>query len=119
MMRTTPQVEFHYTKHHVHPVIETWTKEVEEATEGRIKITIYPGGALAKGPELYDTVAAGAVGMAWSVHGYTAGKFPLTSVMELPFMATSALQGCNILWSLYEKFPEIEAEHEGTKVLWI
>lgn len=107
------------TKHHVHPVIEAWTKEVEEATEGRVKITIYPGATIAKGPDLYDAAATGVADMAWSLQGYTPGKFPLTSVMELPFMATSSVQGTRVMQGLYEKFPEVEAEYEGVKILWL
>jgi len=107
------------TKHHVHPVIEAWTKEVEEATEGRVRITIYPDAIIAKGPDLYDTVATGVADMAWSLQGYTPGKFPLTSVMELPFMATSSVHGTRIMEGLREKFPEVEAEYEGVKVLWL
>lgn len=107
------------TEHHIHKVIEAWTKEVEEATSGRVKIEIYPGGALATPNQLYDAVATGVADMAWFLQGYTAGKFPLTSVIELPFMAESAEQASQALWDLYEKFPEFQEEYQGVRVLWM
>jgi TRAP-type C4-dicarboxylate transport system substrate-binding protein len=92
---------------------------VEKATEGRVKITIYPGGALGRPPEQYDAAATGIVDIAYGLHCYTPGKFPLTSVLELPFLVNSGKAGSRVLWDLYEKFPQIRAEHPGVKVLWL
>ncbi len=95
------------TTHHVHVILDQWVKEVEQATNGRVKITIYPGGALSTAVQLYDTVKTGVADLCWFLQGYTPGKFPLTSVIELPFMATSAKQGSQALWELYETSPEM------------
>lgn len=105
------------TTHHVHVIIDQWAKEVDKATAGRVKITIYPGGALSTAVQLYDTVKTGVADMAWFLQGYTPGKFPLTSVIELPFMATSAKQGSQALWELYQSSPEMQAEYKGVNVL--
>ncbi len=105
------------TTHHVHVILDQWAKEVEKATNGRVKITIYPGGSLSTAVQLYDTVRTGVADLAWFLQGYTPGKFPLTSVIELPFMASSAKQGSSALWELYENSPEMQAEYGGVKVL--
>jgi TRAP-type transport system periplasmic protein len=105
------------TTHHVHVILDEWAKEVEKATNGRVKITIYPGGTLSTAVQLYDSVRTGVVDLAWFLQGYTPGKFPLTSVIELPFMASSAKQGSAALWELYENSPELQAEYGGVKVL--
>ncbi len=105
------------TTHHVHVILDQWAKDVDQATKGRVKITIYPGGALSTAVQLYDTVRTGVVDMAWFLQGYTPGKFPLTSVIELPFMASSSNQGSQALWELYENSPEMQAEYGGVKVL--
>ena len=105
------------TTHHVHVILDQWTKDVEQATKGRVKITIYPGGALSTAVQLYDTVRTGVADLAWFLQGYTPGKFPLTSVVELPFMASSSKQGSSALWELYENSPEMQAEYGGVKVL--
>ena len=49
--------------HHVHKAIEAWAQEVNQATDGRVKITIYPGGALSTAAQLYDTAATGVADM--------------------------------------------------------
>jgi TRAP-type C4-dicarboxylate transport system substrate-binding protein len=105
------------TTHHVHVILDQWTKDVEKATDGRVKITIYPGGAISTAVQLYDTVRTGVADLAWFLQGYTPGKFPLTSVVELPFMASSSKQGSPALWELYENSPELQAEYGGVKVL--
>ena len=105
------------TTHHAHVMLDAWTKDVEKATEGRVKITIYPGGALSTPVQLFDTVSTGVADLAWFLQGYTPGKFPLTSVIELPFMATSAEQASQALWEIYEKTPQMQAEYPGVKVL--
>jgi len=105
-------------KHPMHAkLMAPFAEEVEKATEGRVKITIYSGGALGKPADQYDSAVTGVTDIAFGLHGYTPGKFPLTSVLELPNMVTSATHGSKVLWELYEKFPEIGAEHPGVKVL--
>jgi len=96
-----------------------FAEEVKKSTDGRVKITIYPGGALGQPPQQYDATVTGIVDIAYGLHSYTPGKFPLVSVLELPFMVTSGKHGSYVLWKLYEKFPQIEAEHPGVKILWL
>jgi TRAP-type transport system periplasmic protein len=105
--------------HFMEEEIQGFAKELEEATEGRVKITSYPGAALAAPDEHFDAAATGSVDFALSVHGYTPGEFPLTSVMELPFMAKTAVSGSENLWKLMNEFDEFDAEYEGTVPLWL
>jgi TRAP-type transport system periplasmic protein len=105
------------TTHHVHVILDQWAKDVNAATDGRVTIEIYPGGALSTAVQLYDTVSTGVSDLAWFLQGYTPGKFPLTSVIELPFMANSSEQASQALWELYENTPEMQAEYGNVKVL--
>jgi TRAP-type C4-dicarboxylate transport system substrate-binding protein len=104
-------------KHHCHVILDKWTKDVSKATDGRVEITIFPGGALSTAVQLYDSTRMGVADLAWFLQGYTPGKFPLTSVVELPFMATSGAQASQALWELYQNSPEMQAEYKGVKVL--
>lgn len=111
---------FMSSKHIQHTdVMQPFAQKVEEETNGRVKITIYPGGALGRPPQQYESAERGMVDIAFGLHGYTPGKFPLTSVVELPFMVPSAKVGSLMLWDLYKKFPAIRAEHKDVKVLWL
>ncbi|MBW2610340.1 MAG: TRAP transporter substrate-binding protein [Deltaproteobacteria bacterium] len=92
-------------------------KEIEKVTDGRVKITVHTSGALGKAQDHFDMASSGIADIALSVQAYTAGRFPLSSVVELPFLANTAECGSRILWALYEKFPEFRAEYKDVKVL--
>ena len=65
--------------------LEPWAKRVEEQSDGRIKVEIFPAMAMGgKPPELYRQLRDGAADMVWTVTGYTPGVFPRTEVFELP-----------------------------------
>ena len=104
---------------HIHhkTVLEPWAKMVEERSKGRLKITIYPGGVLGKPVDHYDMVKDGIADIGWGTHNYTAGRFPLTSAGDLPFMFKTSRGGSRALWELYVK--HLQKEHEGVKVLWL
>lgn len=61
----------------------------------------------------------GEVDIALSVHGYTNGRFPLVTVLELPFLTESAEHASKIITKLYEEFPEFQEEHGDTVPLWL
>ncbi len=102
--------------HNLHvDVFAPFAKELEERTKGRVKITIYPGEALGKAKDHYDMVVHGITDIAIFIHGYTAGRFPLTSVIELPIGVPSAKVGSRVMWELYDKY--LKSEHPGIKLL--
>ena len=105
--------------HFMEDVVQEFAADLEEATDGRIKITSYPGASLAAPDEHFDAAATGSVDIALSVHGYTPGQFPLSSVMELPFMSTASVEGSSNLWELYNEFDEYGDEYAGTVPLWL
>jgi TRAP-type C4-dicarboxylate transport system substrate-binding protein len=74
------------TKHTLHRVFVKYAKEVEELTKGRVKITLYPGGALGKPREQWDMALGGIADISFFMPGYTAGRFPLTTVFDLPLV---------------------------------
>jgi len=65
-------------------LIQPWSKAIEEATEGRVKITSYPGQTLLQADGVYDGVATGIADMGLSCFSYTRGNFPVLEVFELP-----------------------------------
>lgn len=65
--------------------IEPWAKRIEEQSQGRIKIEIFPSMALGGSPpELYRQVRDGTADIVWTLIGYTPGVFPRAEVFELP-----------------------------------
>jgi len=95
-----------------------WAKKMEEATKGRVKVTIYPAQTLGKGSEFYDLVRKGIADMAFGMPAYTPGVFPLTEVLSLPFLGfRSAAMAGWVQWQLYQKFPEYRNEYSKIECL--
>lgn len=105
--------------HFMEEAVQELSTDIEEETDGRIKITSYAGSSLVAPDGQFDAAATGTVDIALSVHGYTPNRFPLTSVMELPFMSTSAVEGSKNLWDLYQEFDVFDDEYAGTVPLWL
>lgn len=95
---------------------EPWAKKIEEDSNGRIKVEIYPSATLSKPGAAYDAAAKGTVDIAMQVQGYTAGRFPLTQIVELPGIANTAEEQTCILHKLYDD-GVISGEYEDTHML--
>lgn len=65
-------------------LIQPWAKAIEEATNGQVKVTSYPGETLLKADGIYDGVVSGVADMGLSCFSYTRGRFPVLEAFELP-----------------------------------
>ena len=81
--------------------IEPWAKAVEEASEGRIAVQIFPAQQLGKAPDHYDMVAQGIVDLAWVNPGYTAGRFPIYGLTQVPFLVSDSVEGAKAIHEWY------------------
>jgi TRAP-type C4-dicarboxylate transport system substrate-binding protein len=70
-------------------LLTPWMDKVTAESQGRLKFERYAamqlGGTHA---QLYDQVRDGVVDVTWTLPGYSGGRFPRTSVFELPFFMT-------------------------------
>jgi TRAP-type C4-dicarboxylate transport system substrate-binding protein len=94
-----------------------WAKEVEKRTNGKVKITIFPGGTLTPAPTCYDGVVKGISDLGMSVLAYTKGKFPLTEVIDLPLGYTSGAAVTRLINQYFAKFKP--KEFDEVKVLYL
>ncbi|AXF55205.1 TRAP transporter substrate-binding protein [Salicibibacter kimchii] len=102
------------THQHEIELFPEYFNEIEEQTEGRLTITTYLGESLAAADDTYDATANGAVDMGVSLQSYSADQFPLTSVLDLPYVTDSGEKASEILWTLFEEFPEFQDEYDET-----
>jgi TRAP-type C4-dicarboxylate transport system substrate-binding protein len=73
---------------------------------------------LAKGPDIWNAVKTGVADMGWCFHGYWPDMTPLSDVISLPSLPIkSSEKASEVLWKLYEKFPEIQREYRDVHVL--
>jgi TRAP-type C4-dicarboxylate transport system substrate-binding protein len=94
-----------------------WAEMIEKKSGGKMKVTVFPGGVLGKPADHWDMGQNGVVDISWGTHNYTAGRFLLTSAMDLPFLVNSAKGGSRALHEFYLK--HLQKEHEKVKVLWL
>jgi len=90
--------------HHVSKVMADFCKEVEQATGGQIKITLYTGGTLTKASQILDGVIKNLSDFGYSVNGYNAGRLPLFEVTDLPIPVDSSEKMSRVCLALYKKF---------------
>lgn len=104
----------------VHPIsklAEEWCKEVEKRTEGRVKISYFPGNTLTPPPQAYDAVVKGIADMAQNLLAYSPGRLPLSEVLQQPLGYTSAYQGTKLANAYYQKFKP--KEFDDVKVMYL
>jgi len=90
--------------------LHDWVTDMEKKTNGRWKIKLHYGGALAPPKENWDGIRAGMFQAAGICVAYTPGKAPLHTVSELPFIAPN--ENLNIIKLMVEmwKHPALKKE---------
>lgn len=96
---------------------ESWSKEVEKQTEGRVKVEYYPGGSLLKAKQIYDGVADGIADIGFSVLAYNRGRFPVSGALDLPFGYPSGVVATSVANELYSKMQP--KEFNDTKLMYL
>jgi TRAP-type C4-dicarboxylate transport system substrate-binding protein len=103
-----------------HPIfigaIDAWTKRVEAATHGRIKIE-YPATSLAPSQKQWQMVTSGIADIGIVFHGTERKRLQLEQMMQLPFLADDALEASVALWRTQKKFFAKADEYKGVKLL--
>ncbi len=93
-----------------------WAKQVEGATQGRVKSRLLPK-AVASPPGTFDAIRDGLADVSLSVHGYTPGRFPMTKMAEFPFLGDSAEAISVAYYRTYMKHMAKLDEHKGLVML--
>lgn len=97
--------------------IKPWIKNIQEATQNRIKIRIYGMASLGSPRESYELVKSGGAHMGGIVMGFFPGRFQLTNVIALPFIGfQNAEIASSVYWDLFEKFPQMRDQFQGVRV---
>jgi TRAP-type C4-dicarboxylate transport system substrate-binding protein len=93
-----------------------WCDKIAKDSNNRMKCQIYPAMQLGGSPpQLIDQAKDGVADIVWTLPGYTAGRFPMLEVFELPFMSRSAEATSQAAWEYYTKYAH--KEFPGIKAL--
>jgi TRAP-type C4-dicarboxylate transport system substrate-binding protein len=79
-----------------------WAAQINEKAKGAIKVEVVEGYSVANLNNIYDRISADVVQIGWVIHSLIGGKFPLTEVASLPFLADQAAPLSVALWRLYK-----------------
>jgi TRAP-type C4-dicarboxylate transport system substrate-binding protein len=63
--------------HPLHPALQAWAADLEAASGGTIKSTIFPAQQLGKAVDHYDMARDGIADFAYVNPGYQPGRFPV------------------------------------------
>ena len=82
-------IELSYTNFfpptNLHSVLaDQFCQEIENRTNGAVKIEYYPGGSLSPAAQTYEAVIEGIADIGMSVLAYTMGRFPVMTLVDMP-----------------------------------
>ena len=88
---------------------------IEDATGGRVTAQIKY--RLGPPPAQMDLVQDGAADLSWIFHGYQAGRFTATKLIELPGYTGNAEAASVAYWRVHEAHLAAADEHKGVKLI--
>src|SRR5512134_2517490 len=101
-------------------MLAPWAKDVEKASGGKVKISVFPSMAIGgKPPQLINQVRDGVVDIVWTVNGYTANLFPRSEVFELPFIHTNNATATNLAMRDMLLSGDIAEDFKDVKVMFL
>ena len=94
-----------------------WSESLEKGSGGRLVVKRFPNAQMGPTPQHYDFARTGQAEASWFLHGGTPGRFPLTEIINLPFMVGSSEIGTKVLNDTELRSKYLDAEHKGLKIL--
>ncbi|HEV2509406.1 TRAP transporter substrate-binding protein [Bosea sp. (in: a-proteobacteria)] len=95
-----------------------FAKDVETATGGKLQITVHPGAALFKAPEIKRAVASGQAQMGEVLISLHENEDPVFGIDVVPFLATSFADSMK-LYKASKAAVEKKLESQGVKLLFM
>ena len=100
--------------------LNDWAAQVEEASEGRLKVKVFHGGVLGSPRDTVDMVKNGTCDIGWGLQSFFAGNFPVSEVFSLPLMGIhSAVQGSEAIWEFYDTTDYLDEEYKDFHTLFL
>ena len=94
-----------------------FSNKVAELTGGKVEIKIFPGGTLGNPKTLVDSIRTGITDIAFIIPAYIPGRFPRTSVFELPLIFEGAEHVAKVGYDIYDKY--LAEDYKDFKFLWL
>ena len=83
---------------------DSWAKEIEKRSNGKVKITYHPGSVLLNPKNMYDGVVKGIADIGMGVFAYNKGIFPAMEAIDLPMGYPNGKVATRVINDYYNKF---------------
>ena len=90
--------------HPMHAAAVAWAESIDKASNGSIKITIFPAQQLGKAFDHYNMGRDGITDISHVNPGYEPGRFPIVGAAELPFVFANGKEGSAALDAWYRRY---------------
>ena len=90
--------------HPMHAAAVAWAASIDRASNGSIKIALFPAQQLGKAFDHYNMARDGIVDISHVNPGYEPGRFPIVGAVELPFIFANGKEGSAALDSWYRRY---------------
>ena len=94
--------------HPLVPATQAWAADIEKASGGTIKMTVFPSEQLGKAFDHYDMARDGIADITYVNPGYQPGRFPIAAAGQLPFVFNDGKKGTLALNEWYQKYAPTE-----------
>jgi TRAP-type C4-dicarboxylate transport system substrate-binding protein len=98
-------------------IFEDFARDLEQRTNGRIKIQYFAGGSLLKAQRMYEGVVTGIADIGFAHVEYTPGRMPVTEACDLPIGYPSGWVANEVVNDFYNEFKP--KEWDKVKILWM
>ncbi|WP_439590101.1 TRAP transporter substrate-binding protein [Hydrogenophaga sp.] len=94
--------------HPMVPALEAWGKSLQQASGGTITTQLYTSEQLGRAVDHYDMVKDGIAEMVMAGPGFSPGRFPIITLVELPFSVPAKAVGTGAFHRWYQKYAGVE-----------
>ncbi|MFW2368959.1 MAG: TRAP transporter substrate-binding protein DctP [Desulforhopalus sp.] len=97
---------------------QKWADAVEKASNGSLKISLFPSGSLVSPKQMYDATINGLADISCISIGHYPGRFPLTEALSFPGSGISNPQkAAEVIMAMNKKYPQMQKEFNAIKPL--
>jgi TRAP-type C4-dicarboxylate transport system substrate-binding protein len=94
--------------HPLVPATQAWAADIEKASGGTIKMSVFPSEQLGKAFDHYDMARDGIADVTYVNPGYQPGRFPIAAAGQLPFLFSDGKKGTLAVNEWYQKYAASE-----------
>lgn len=85
--------------------MEKWAEELHERSGGRVKVDLFPGGALLEASNMFDGVRDGVADIGLTATSYEPDRYPLLTISDLPSGYPNASVASRVVYDLIREYP--------------